>query len=113
MIFMYLTKCIFLQDKENIPDDKQEVGLFKTKLSGFGGYSAPLKDSGNVAVTLTLSSAAAEDICGVLSALADLLKIPIPASYEIVERTATPPSQKLGLYRRCEFCVKFLMRKFN
>ncbi|CAL1287615.1 unnamed protein product [Larinioides sclopetarius] len=88
------------KDKENIPDDKPEIGLLKTKMSGIGGYSAPLKDSGNVAVTLTLSSAAAEDICGVLSALADLLKIPIPASYEIVERTATPPSQKLGLYRR-------------
>ncbi|GFY42913.1 hypothetical protein TNIN_142091 [Trichonephila inaurata madagascariensis] len=88
------------KDKENIPDDKPDIGLLKTKMSGIGGYSAPLKDSGNVAVTLTLSSAAAEDICGVLSALADLLKIPIPASYEIVERTATPPSQKLGLYRR-------------
>ncbi|GBN66422.1 Histone-lysine N-methyltransferase 2C, partial [Araneus ventricosus] len=88
------------KDKENIPDDKPEIGLLRTKMSGIGGYSAPLKDSGNVAVTLTLSSAAAEDICGVLSALADLLKIPIPASYEIVERTATPPSQKLGLYRR-------------
>ncbi|GFU34433.1 hypothetical protein NPIL_626691 [Nephila pilipes] len=87
------------KDKENIPDDKPEIGLLKTKMSGIGGYSAPLKDSGNVAVTLTLSSAAAEDICGVLTALADLLKIPIPASYEIVERTATPPSQKLGLYR--------------
>ncbi|XP_035219213.1 histone-lysine N-methyltransferase 2C-like isoform X2 [Stegodyphus dumicola] len=88
------------KDKENIPDDKKEIGLLRTKMTGIGGYSAPLKDSGNVAVTLTLSSAAAEDICGVLAALADVLKIPIPASYEIVERTATPPSQKLGLYRR-------------
>ena len=88
------------KDKENIPEEKTELGL-KSKMSGIGGYSAPLKDSGNVAVTLTLSSAAAEDICGVLSALAELLKIPIPTSFEIVERTATPPSQKLGLYRRC------------
>lgn len=80
-----------------------EMCLLKNKMSGIGGYSAPLKDSGNVAVTLTLSSAAAEDICGVLSALAELLKIPIPASFEIVERTATPPSQKLGLYRRCMY----------
>lgn len=97
-----------LQDKENIPEEKSEVSLMKTKMSGIGGYSAPLKDSGNVAVTLTLSSAAAEDICGVLTALADLLKIPIPASYDIVERTATPPSQKLGLYRRCELSYSFL-----
>ncbi|KAG8188064.1 hypothetical protein JTE90_014303 [Oedothorax gibbosus] len=88
------------KDKENIPDERQEVGLVKTKMSGIGGYSAPLKDSGNVQVTVTLSQAAAEDICGVLARLADFLKIPIPASYEIVERTATPPSQKLGLYRR-------------
>lgn len=92
----------FPQDKENIPEEKSEMGLLKNKMSGIGGYSAPLKDSGNVAVTLTLSSAAAEDICGVLSALAELLKIPIPTSFEIVERTATPPSQKLGLYRRCK-----------
>ncbi|XP_042908867.1 histone-lysine N-methyltransferase 2C isoform X4 [Parasteatoda tepidariorum] len=95
-----ITEMDIDKDKENIPDEDPDLGLLKTKMSGLGGYSAPLKDSGNVAVTLTLTSAAAEDICGVLSALADLLKIPIPASYEIVERTATPPSQKLGLYRR-------------
>ncbi|KAL1392800.1 hypothetical protein pipiens_020211, partial [Culex pipiens pipiens] len=59
----------------------------------------PLKDSSNVTVTVTLSSTAAEDIMGVLRDLANILEIPPPMAYEIVERTTTPPSQKLGLYR--------------
>ena len=68
--------------------------------SKFGSTSAaPLKDSGNVTVTLTLTSSAAEDIMGVLRDLANILHIPAPTSYQIVERTSTPPSQKLGLYR--------------
>lgn len=50
-------------------------------------------------VTLTLTSSAAEDIMGVLRDLANILHIPAPTSYQIVERTSTPPSQKLGLYR--------------
>lgn len=59
----------------------------------------PSKESGNVTVTLTLTSSAAEDIMGVLRDLANILHIPAPTSYQIVERTSTPPSQKLGLYR--------------
>lgn len=58
-----------------------------------------LKDTGNVTVTLTLTSAAAEDIMGVLRDLANILHIPAPTSYQIIERTSTPPSHKLGLYR--------------
>lgn len=61
--------------------------------------SVPLKESGNVTVTLTLTSSVAEDIMGVLRDLANILHIPPPTSYQIVERTSTPPSQKLGLYR--------------
>lgn len=61
--------------------------------------TTPLKDSGNVTVTLTLTSSAAEDIMGVLRDLANILHIPAPTSYQIVERTSTPPSHKLGLYR--------------
>lgn len=53
----------------------------------------------NVTVTLTLTSGAAEDILGVLKELAGILHIPPPTAYQIVERTATPPSHKLGLYR--------------
>lgn len=58
-----------------------------------------MKDGGNVTVTLTLTSSAAENIMGVLRDLANILHIPAPTSYQIVERTTTPPSQKLGLYR--------------
>lgn len=61
--------------------------------------SSHLKDSGNVTVTLTLTSSAAEDIMGVLRDLANILHIPAPTSYQIIERTSTPPSHKLGLYR--------------
>lgn len=60
--------------------------------------SAPLKD-GNVTVTLTLNSDAAQDILSVLKDLANVLHIPAPTTYQIIERTATPPSIKLGLYR--------------
>jgi len=59
----------------------------------------PLRESGNVTVTLTLNSQAADDIMGVLKDLANILNITPPAGYQIVERTTTPPSQKLGLYR--------------
>lgn len=62
--------------------------------------ATPLKDNaGNVTVTLTLTSSAAEDIMGVLRDLANILQIPAPTTYQIVERTTSPPSQKLGLYR--------------
>ncbi|XP_013784687.2 histone-lysine N-methyltransferase 2C-like isoform X2 [Limulus polyphemus] len=92
------------KDKENVikAEHRSEMFATKTKMLGLGGHPAPLKDSGNVAVTLTLSSSASDDIRGVLNALADLLKIPPPATYDIVERTATPPSQKLGLYKKAK-----------
>ncbi|XP_063909689.1 histone-lysine N-methyltransferase 2C-like isoform X2 [Zophobas morio] len=81
-------------------EDKENVGREVCLKSKFGSTSAaPLKDSGNVTVTLTLTSSAAEDIMGVLRDLANILHIPAPTSYQIVERTSTPPSQKLGLYR--------------
>lgn len=80
-------------DKENI-EAKEHLNA-KSKLNA----TAPLKESGNVTVTLTLTSSVAEDIMGVLRDLANILHIPPPTSYQIVERTSTPPSQKLGLYR--------------
>lgn len=83
-----------LSDKEN--DSKKEFGV-----KSCFGPPTPLKDSNNnnVTVTLTLTSSAAEDIMGVLKSLANILNIPAPTAYQIVERTTTPPSQKLGLYR--------------
>ncbi|VVD00696.1 unnamed protein product [Leptidea sinapis] len=70
--------------------------LVKTKIEGSPGST---ESNENVTVTLTLTSGAAEDILGVLKELAGILHIPPPTSYQIVERTATPPSHKLGLYR--------------
>lgn len=61
--------------------------------------SVPLKESGNVTVTLTLTSSAADDVLGVLRNLANVLRIPPPTNYHVSERTSTPPSHKLGLYR--------------
>ncbi|XP_047528678.1 histone-lysine N-methyltransferase 2C-like [Vanessa atalanta] len=68
----------------------------KTKLEDSPGST---ESNENVTVTLTLTSGAAEDILGVLKELAGILHIPPPTSYQIIERTATPPSHKLGLYR--------------
>ena len=81
-----------VNNKEN--DSKKEFGI-KSRF----GPPTPFKDNSNVTVTLTLTSSAAEDIMGVLKALANILHIPAPTTYNIVERTTTPPSQKLGLYR--------------
>lgn len=84
-------------------DDNQKAlkildmdSLFKTKMIGSPGG---IESSDNVTVTLTLTSGAAEDILGVLKELAGILHIPPPTTYHIIERTTTPPSHKLGLYR--------------
>lgn len=58
-----------------------------------------MTENGNVTVTLTLNSQAADDIMGVLKDLANILNIAPPNGYQIIERTTTPPSQKLGLFR--------------
>lgn len=83
------------KDKENVLDSIN----IKSKMTG-NLPQTPLRDAGNVGVTLTLSSA--DDIRGVLNALAKFLDIPPPTTYEIVERTNTPPSEKLGLYNKKE-----------
>ncbi|XP_054161923.1 histone-lysine N-methyltransferase 2C-like [Oppia nitens] len=79
------------RDKENVLDTNTSLKLKTIP-------SIPLKDTGNVGVTLTLSSA--DDIRGILSALAKYLDIPAPNTFEIVERSITPPNQKLGLYNK-------------
>ena len=48
---------------------------------------------------MCLDSKAAENIMGVLKDLANILNVAPISDYQIVERTTTPPSQKLGLYR--------------
>lgn len=88
-------RLLAVDNKEN-EGVRDNFGIFNK--SRFGPPT-PLKDNRNVTVTLTLTSNAAEDILGVLRDLACILHIPPPTAYQIVERTTTPPSQKLGLYR--------------
>ncbi|KAJ1527759.1 hypothetical protein ONE63_007714 [Megalurothrips usitatus] len=80
--------------------DKENVGITRepsqTK-SRFGGH-IPLKDSGNLSVTITISDASAENICGVLIDLANVLNIAAPTTYQILERTTAAPN-KLGTYK--------------
>lgn len=84
--------CNTLIDKNSVKE------IFGNK-SKFGPPMPALNDKNNVTITLTLTSTAADDILTVLQDLANILHIHPPTSYEIVERTTTPPSQKLGLYR--------------
>lgn len=61
----------------------------KSKMSAIASV-LPLSDAqSQVSVTLTLSATAAENIGGVISAIADLLKIAVPPSYEI-SRSPSP-----------------------
>ncbi|XP_070175347.1 histone-lysine N-methyltransferase 2C-like isoform X3 [Littorina saxatilis] len=63
-----------------------------------------------VSVTLTLSATAAEDIGGVISAIADLLKIAVPPTYEIT-RTPSPEMFKLNLTHKEDVInIQALMR---
>lgn len=84
-------------------DDESQKALktLDTDAAKAKGIDSPgsTETNENVTVTLTLTSGAAEDILGVLKELAGILHIPPPTSYQIIERTATPPSHKLGLYR--------------
>jgi len=59
----------------------------------------PLKENGNITVTLTLSSSTANDINGILRSLASILSISSASGYQMIERTNSPPSDcKPGLY---------------
>ncbi|KAH3774896.1 hypothetical protein DPMN_176290 [Dreissena polymorpha] len=65
------------------------------------GMSRSSREDAEVSVTLTLSAKAAEDIGGVLSAIADLLKIAAPPSYE-VSRSPSPDQSKSNLKHKEE-----------
>ena len=83
------------KNKENII--RRSSNGYRIKPNGVSGSGiGPLRDSGNVSVTLTLSSS--DDVKDILFAISKLLGISTPPTYEIVERTTTPPSQKLGLF---------------
>ena len=105
--------------------ENQQMGAQQTSRAIQNGQQQqqPLQDATNVTVTLTLNTSAAADVTQVLVRLAALLRVPPPASFQIVEGTsgagaqggappsgaptpradaATPPnsySQRLGLYR--------------
>ncbi|KAK3099196.1 hypothetical protein FSP39_000848 [Pinctada imbricata] len=79
-----------LMDKENV----------KSKIS----LTQPFRDANlnqDISVTLTLSTTAAEDIGGVLSQIADLLKIAVPPSYEI-SRSPSPEMFKMNMKHKEE-----------
>ncbi|XP_052804919.1 histone-lysine N-methyltransferase 2D-like isoform X3 [Mya arenaria] len=79
---------------------KQELNsalsaLARKEIDPITGVTRSSKDSSanaEVSVTLTLSAKAAEDIGGVLSAIADLLKIAAPPTYK-VSRSPSPEQQ--------------------
>ena len=77
----------------------------RSEIDSISGLSKAAKDSSadaEVSVTLTLSAKAAEDIGGVLSAIADLLKIAAPPTYE-VSRSPSPDQQfKANLKRKTQ-----------
>ncbi|XP_071540275.1 uncharacterized protein trr isoform X3 [Panulirus ornatus] len=87
------------KDSKDMPEmDKENIGSLSsiTMKSRLGQSPAlPLKDMGNVTVTLTLSSQAGEDVSGVLRSLANLLNIPPPSSYQLADRLEAPRLPRL------------------
>ena len=81
-----------VMDKENM----------KGKIPTLSSLTQPFRDANlnqDISVTLTLSANAAEDIGGVLSQIADLLKIAVPPSYEI-SRSPSPEMFKTNMKRK-------------
>jgi hypothetical protein len=68
-------------------------------MTGLARSSKDAAADAEVSVTLTLSAKAAEDIGGVLSAIADLLKIAAPPTYE-ESRSPSPEQFKSNLKRK-------------
>lgn len=73
-------------------------------LTGVARSSRDSAADAEVSVTLTLSAKAAEDIGGVLSAIADLLKIAAPPSYDL-NRSPSPDQLKTGVKRKPFMCL--------
>ncbi|XP_076251798.1 uncharacterized protein LOC143191021 isoform X3 [Rhynchophorus ferrugineus] len=92
---------LFLKDPKLDADDKENAckELKQEKLRPGSAPATPMKENENIKVTLTLTSRAAEDIVEVLRDLANILQIPPPATYQIVDRTSSASGQKLGMYR--------------
>ncbi|RXG72404.1 Histone-lysine N-methyltransferase trr [Armadillidium vulgare] len=74
----------FKDNKENYPSNFTNISI-KSKIGLTPAL--PLKDMGNVTVSLTLSSQAGHDVSHVLRSLANLLNIPPPMTYDITDFT--------------------------
>lgn len=93
-----------LQEKENLSKHMQSLS---------SSLAQPFRDSNqnqDISVTLTLSASAADDIGGVLSQIAELLKIAVPPTYE-VSRSPSPEILKTSTKRefrsyRDSICMK-------
>ncbi|XP_050716817.1 histone-lysine N-methyltransferase 2C-like isoform X5 [Eriocheir sinensis] len=91
------------KSKDNPELDKENIGsLSSITLKSRVGQSPalPLKDMGNVTVTLTLSSQAGEDVSGVLRSLANLLNIPPPSAYHMADRLEAPKISRLYRHKQ-------------
>ena len=89
------------QPEEDAPSNQDLTVKLPTITSGLAHpWIHPGLDQ-KVSVTLTLSATAAEDIGGVISAIADLLKIAVPPTYEIT-RTPSPEMFKMNLTRESQ-----------
>ena len=89
--------------KDNPELDKENIGSLSsiTMKSRVGQSPAmPLKDMGNVTVTLTLSSQAGEDVSGVLRSLANLLNIPPPSTYHLADRLEPPKIPRMYRHKQ-------------
>ena len=89
-----------VSDKKLMKLDPTLASLAEKDLNGktnsfTSSLTHPLKDK-DISVTLTLSAKAAEDIGGVLSSIAELLKIAVPPTYQ-VSRSPSPDALKMNL----------------
>lgn len=90
-----LVPAVQPKEEERNKDNKENFAAWADRPPGLAAAPAavePLRDASQdqVSVTLTMSSQAAEDIGGVLIAIADLLKIAVPPTFE-VSRSPSPP----------------------
>jgi len=86
------TKPLGFESKFAFPD-KTKCRELNVDMDG-DGFKAHMphgKDHNQVSVVLTLSASAADNISNVIAAIADLLRIAVPPSYEICRSPSPPP----------------------
>ncbi|XP_061189089.1 histone-lysine N-methyltransferase 2C-like [Saccostrea echinata] len=76
--------------------EKHENGKLPPNLSALTRPFQNANLNQDISVTLTLSANAADDIGGVLSQIAELLKIAVPPSYEVGSRSPSPEQGKIN-----------------